>query len=106
MQPENIPVDSYTHLNFAFAHVDPTTYTIVPMAGTQTSLYSRFTALKKQKPGLKTWISIGGWSFNNPGPTQGTFSQLAASSSAQTPFYASVVNFLKQYDFDGVDIDW
>lgn len=76
------------------------------MAANQQALYSRFTALKKLKPGLQTWISVGGWSFTDPGPTQATFSTLAASSSAQSQFFASLVNFLQTYGFDGIDLDW
>jgi chitinase len=49
---------------------------------------------------------LGGWSFNDPGPTQSTFSQLAGSESAQQAFFASLLTFLSQYGFDGVDIDW
>lgn len=28
-------------------------------------LLSRFTALKEKKSGLQTWVSVGGWSFND-----------------------------------------
>ncbi|KAH8803723.1 glycoside hydrolase superfamily [Xylogone sp. PMI_703] len=101
-----IPVEAYTHLNFAFMLIDPNSFEIVPMDDGQPELYSRFTALKKSKPGLETWLSIGGWAFNDPGPTQRTFSQLAASSSAQSKFFASLTSFMAQYGFDGVDIDW
>jgi chitinase len=53
------------------------------------------------------WISIGGWTFNDPDqPTARTFSQLAASASAQQTFFASLVSFMATYGFDGVDIDW
>jgi len=48
----------------------------------------------------------GGWSFNDPGPTQFTFSDLAASESATEAFVNSLLTFLNQYGFDGVDIDW
>jgi chitinase len=106
MVPENIPIESYTHINFAFASIDPKTYNVTPAAPDQTSLYTRFTGLKKKQPGLKTWISIGNWAFTNPGPAQNTFSRLVASSSAKTGFYVSLIGFMKEYDFDGVDIYW
>lgn len=45
--------------------------------------------------------------MNDPGqPTKDTFSALAASSSAQSKFFASLVNFMSTYGFDGTDIDW
>lgn len=56
----------------------------------------------------QSWqISIGGWSMNDADqPTKDTFSALAASSSAQSKFFNSLVNFMSTYGFDGVDIDW
>ncbi|KAB5547199.1 glycoside hydrolase superfamily [Coniochaeta sp. 2T2.1] len=104
-----IPIKAYTHLNFAFAFIDPVSYAVVPMAENQKALYKRFTGLKAKKPGLQTWISIGGWSFNDPGPAQKTFSQLAASASAQKAFFLSVLDFLKEYgakDRGGVPEDF
>jgi len=105
--PENLLVGSYTHLNYAFAFVDPTSYKVAAMQQSDTELWPRFTALKQVNPGLETWISIGGWSMNDPDqPTAATFSTLAGSSSAQTAFFSSLVNFMSSYGFDGVDIDW
>ncbi|KAK4183327.1 hypothetical protein QBC35DRAFT_535808 [Podospora australis] len=106
MTPEEIPVEAYTHLNFAFAYIDPNTYAVTPMSQNQTDLYLRFTGLKSKKPGLQTWIAIGGWAMNDPGPYQKVFSTLAASSSAQSAFFSSLLAFLKRYNFDGVDLDW
>lgn len=93
-------------MNFAFLYIDPDSFEITPMDESQVPLYSQFTALKQSKPGLQTWITIGGWSFTDPGPTETTFSQLVASSSAQSSFFSSLTSFLAQYGFDGVDIDW
>ncbi|KDR82337.1 hypothetical protein GALMADRAFT_237588 [Galerina marginata CBS 339.88] len=107
MYPEGIPIGSYTHLNFAFAFVNPSTFAISPMSDGDPALYTRFTALKNTNPGLQTWISIGGWSMNDPDqPTATTFSDLAGSTDAQSKFFASALSFLETYGFDGVDIDW
>jgi chitinase len=76
------------------------------METSQQNLYSRVTALKKRKADLKVWISIGGWSFNDPGSSASTFSELAASKSKQSIFFDSLLNFLETYGFDGVDLDW
>jgi chitinase len=51
-------------------------------------------------------LLIGGWSFNDPGPTATTFSDLAGSSSAQQTFFASLTTFLINNGYSGVDIDW
>jgi len=77
------------------------------MSSSDPQLYSRFTALKNVNPGLQTWISIGGWSMNDPDqPTAATFSNLAGSTDAQSKFFTSVLSFLETYGFDGVDLDW
>lgn len=45
--------------------------------------------------------------MNDPDqPTAATFSTLAGSTSAQSKFFSSLVNFMSTYGFDGVDIDW
>lgn len=61
MVPENIPIGSYTHLNFAFAFINPSTYEIAPMAENQVDLYRRTTSLKSMNRGLEVWIAVGGW---------------------------------------------
>lgn len=105
--PEAIATGAYTHLNFAFAMIDPTSFAIAPMQETDVPLYSRFTALKTLNPGLETWISVGGWSMNDADqPTAATFSNLAASDDAQSAFFKSLLSFMATYGFDGVDIDW
>ncbi|KAJ5642215.1 glycoside hydrolase family 18 protein [Penicillium lividum] len=105
--PEDIPIGAYNHLNFAFAYIDPTTFQVAPMAADQVDLYNRTTALKALNNGMEVWISIGGWTMNDADqPTASTFSNLAASSSAQASFFASLVSFMETYGFDGVDIDW
>ncbi|KAH8660501.1 hypothetical protein BX600DRAFT_400333 [Xylariales sp. PMI_506] len=106
MTPEKIPIGGYTHVFFAFLYIDPVTYEIASMESNQVDLYSRITALKEDVADLEVWISIGGWSFTDPGATQETFTTLAASESLQATFFASVTSFLEQYGFDGVDMDW
>lgn len=107
MYPENIPAGAYTHLNYAFAMIDPVSFAVAPMSDSDKDLWPRFTALKEVNAGLKTWISIGGWSMNDADqPTAATFSTLAGSTEAQTKFFKSLITFMATYGFDGVDIDW
>jgi len=106
MTPDQIPLGFYTHINFAFALVDPVTFNIAPMGADVAALYDQVTNLKQKQPDLKVWITIGGWAMNDPGPTQTTFSDLAGSASAQSNFFNSLITFMKAHGFDGVDIDW
>lgn len=106
MEPEDIPLGWYTHINFAFALIHPTTFRMAPMDEGTASRYKRVSALKAQQSGLEVWIAVGGWAMNDPGPYRTTFSDLAKSSSAQAAFFESLVTFLKNNDFDGIDLDW
>ena len=62
--------------------------------------FVRLNALKKSYPNLKTFISIGGWDGS------ARFSDMALSDSTRKAFAQSCVTFIKQYGFDGIDIDW
>lgn len=107
MKPSQIPLGYYTHLNFAFAYIDPDTFQMAPMASDVAELYQNVTTLKQSQPDLKVWISIGGWSFNDADQsTATTFSDLAGSTSAQNEFFPSLITFLINNGFNGVDIDW
>ena len=69
-------------------------------------LYSRFTQLKDNNAGLQTWISVGGWSFTDPGPTRTAFSDMSSSSGNRKKFINELIKFMDNYGFDGVDLDW
>ncbi|KAL5319960.1 hypothetical protein ACEPPN_013019 [Leptodophora sp. 'Broadleaf-Isolate-01'] len=104
--PEDLNIDGFTSINFAFAFFDPNTFQISPMDANGASLYSRFTALKEKKAGLETWISVGGWSFTDPGATQNAFSNMVSTSTNRAAFIDGLVKFMSTYGFDGVDLDW
>lgn len=104
--PEQIPTGIYTHLNFAFASINPTTFQVAPASGSDLEMYKRLTNLKRADPDLKVYIAIGGWTFNDPGPTATTFSDIARSEANTKKFTQSLVSFLSTYNFDGVDLDW
>ena len=104
--PEDLNLDGFTHMNFAFSFFDPSSFEIVPMDSNGASLYSRFTALKSKKSSLQTWISVGGWSFTDPGPTQTAFSEMTSSSGNRRRFINGLIKFMDTYGFDGIDLDW
>lgn len=106
MTPEELNLSGYSHVNFAFAFFDPGSFQIAPMDSNSAGLYSRFTALKNKYNGLQTWISVGGWSFTDPGPTQQAFSKMTSSSGNRQTFISGLLKFMNQYGFDGIDLDW
>ncbi|KAJ6191606.1 Glycoside hydrolase superfamily [Penicillium mononematosum] len=104
--PEMIPPNVYTHLNYAFATIDPETFEVLSPNLDEADLMKRLTGLKDNDNTLKVNIAIGGWSFNDPGPTASIFSDLSASDKKQKKFFKSLISFMSTYNFDGVDIDW
>ncbi|KAG9759588.1 glycoside hydrolase family 18 protein, partial [Aureobasidium melanogenum] len=111
-QPWNIPTSGVTHVNFAFAYIDPSSFAITTMDGkTPESLFQDTTALKSMKSGLdvslEVFVSIGGWTFSDNGTdTQPVFSNIASSAENRQKFADEVVKFMTRYGFDGVDLDW
>ncbi|KAI0863675.1 hypothetical protein F4860DRAFT_521760 [Xylaria cubensis] len=106
--PEDLPLDALTHLNYAFAYLDPNTFRITTMDATiPVELFDKFSALKSINPRLQLYVSIGGWTFSDNGTyTQPIFGNIARTSSNRAKFANEVVSFLNHYGFDGIDIDW
>ena len=102
----DITVNGYTHLAYSFAKVGADLL-IAPYESSDVAEYTAFNNLKNgDNPDLKTLIAIGGWSHNDPGELQPRFGQVAATQATRQAFSASVVTFLRQYGFDGLDLDW
>ncbi|KAI2635311.1 hypothetical protein GGS21DRAFT_489974 [Xylaria nigripes] len=106
VSPEDLNLNGFTHINFAFAFFDPATFAIAPMDAPSGKLLSRFTALKENNAGLKTWVSVGGWSFTDPGPTRSAFSTMTSTAGNRQKFITGLIDFMDHYGFDGVDLDW
>lgn len=102
-------MSALTHINFAFAFVDPKTFDLVPMPDGKTSptLFAETAALKSQNPNLKVFISVGGWTFSDNGTaTQPLLGEISASASKRRIFADKIVRFLYIHGFDGLDLDW
>lgn len=106
VSPEELNITGFTHINYGFMLFDPNTFAIASADSNGTSLITRFTDLKSKNTGLKTWVAIGGWNFNEPGPTATAFSNMVGSPENRTKFAREIVSFMNTYAFDGLDIDW
>lgn len=88
--------DDFSVINYAFGHVNET------FDGVKIDNPERFRQLMKLKeknPELKMVLSIGGWG-------SGRFSEMAASDSLRKAFAENCAETMRQYGFDGIDIDW
>ncbi|KAF3058356.1 Killer toxin subunits alpha/beta [Daldinia childiae] len=100
-EPEDIVVAGLTHLNLAFVNFGDD----FKLQTGDGSLIYRSSLLKVNNPGLHVCISVGGWDFNNP-PDQTLWSDMANDYTNRQTFISSVVDFLKKYGLDGIDLDW
>ncbi|XP_076460167.1 chitotriosidase-1-like [Babylonia areolata] len=101
-----------THLLYAFAavqrHNNNNSDSLVPIATQKTEgreeelqRYHQFNALKKVHGQLKTLLSVGGSIQTN-----GDFVQIVSSESSRKHFAQNAVRHLREWGFDGLDIDW
>ncbi|GIY21316.1 probable chitinase 2 [Caerostris darwini] len=100
----NIDPNLCTHIVYAFAKLQNNQIeSSDPWLDLPSGLngYGKFNALKQRNPALMTLLSIGGW---NEGSQK--YSQMASSSSSRSTFVQSVVQYLRKYGFDGLDMDW
>ncbi|XP_068227286.1 probable chitinase 10 [Palaemon carinicauda] len=105
---EDIDLDLCTHLVYAFAVLDANSLTIKAHDSwldlpSGLDNYNKFTNLKNIKPGIKTTLAIGGWTDSH---SSSKYSTLVSSATNRQNFINHVIPFLKNYKFDGLDLDW
>jgi len=101
---EDIPVKDCTHIIYSFIGVDNTTWTpsiLEPEIDVDQNGFSNFTGLREIYPDVKFMVALGGW-----GEGGKKYSTLVSSSEKRTTFIKGVIEFLKKYNFDGLDLDW
>lgn len=110
----DIPADKLTHINYAFAKISDTgacaffdkyaaaekTYPGDKEDGSLHGNFRQLQLLKGKHPHLKTLLSVGGWTLSSP------FSDAALTMETRAKLARSCVQFMAQYGFDGLDIDW
>jgi len=108
---DNIDSSLCTHYIYAFAILNNVTFDAIQIYDYNADIdlggYANFNAMKKKNPGLKTMIAIGGWTDSEViGNGPGKYSQLVSDPVKRSTFINSVMAFLNQYEFDGLDLDW
>lgn len=98
LQPGDVAARKLTRINFAFANVQDGK--IVTGTTSDAANMAALIALKRENPSLTVLVSVGGWLWS------GNFSDMALTSESRRIFIQSVIEFIKRYRLDGLDIDW
>ncbi|CAG0881604.1 unnamed protein product [Darwinula stevensoni] len=104
-KPEYLDPHLCTHVVYAFAALDKN-YLLTPggdedKESEEMDLYSRVQALREANPRLKVLLAIGGWSFGSK-----PFKELTENAYRMNSFVYHALEFLREYKFDGLDVDW
>ena len=111
---DRMPWDKITHINYAFAHVGDDNKIAIgdKVAALEAELpgqtddfpykghFNVLNSYKKKYPNVKTMISVGGWADSTG------FYKMTQTEEGMVTFADSVVKFLRDYGFNGVDIDY
>ncbi len=96
---DTIAAEKLTHINYAFVDVRQNRAWLHNLA-TDSTNFRKLNGLKRRNPDLKLLISIGGWSWSE------NFSDAVLTDTSRAAFVASAVAIVRDYQLDGIDIDW
>ncbi|WAO97137.1 Chitinase [Fusarium falciforme] len=89
-QPQDLPASKLSHILYAFINVrsDGTVFTADTWADLEKHYQGDF------------MLSIGGWTWSS------NFAAAASTATTRSAFAKSAVTLMKDWGFDGIDIDW
>lgn len=96
----DLPADKLSHVNYAFANVSSAGECVAMSARVDQINLPELRQLKRQHPTLRTSISINASGKTNYYPLA------ARTDESRQRFARSAIAFMKQNDFDGIDLDW
>lgn len=98
LQAGQVDAHGMTRINYAFATIK--NGRMVLAGESDGANLAQLTALRKQNPSLAVLVSVGGWLGS------GNFSDVALNAQSRSVFIDSAIEVLKNYDLDGIDVDW
>ncbi|KAF4342256.1 chitinase 1 [Fusarium beomiforme] len=116
-QPRDLPASTLNHVLYAFVDVqsDGTVYSNDTKAdlgrdkdeersaSSEDNVFGgvqQMYVLKKAHRNLKVLLSIGGWNWST------NFTMAASTATTRSNFAKSAVTLMKDWGFDGIDVDW
>ncbi|XP_063916520.1 probable chitinase 10 [Zophobas morio] len=97
--PEDINANLCTHIIYAFATLKD--HKLAETSDKDPDMYDRVVALREKNPDLKVLLAIGGWAFGST-----PFKELTSNVFRMNQFVYDAIDFLREYQFNGLDVDW
>lgn len=104
VEPESLPLEYLTHINYSFSIPAPTGDTLMPLKNDDK--LKRLVAYAHKNNGAEVFISIGGWGIGDGGGNDSRFHRMAERAEGRHTFVKSALELVRKYDLDGVDLDW
>lgn len=98
IEPDEIAANLLTRINYAFANIE--NGKIVAGFAHDRENFDTLRSLKKKNPKLEVLVSVGGWTWS------GQFSDVSLTPASRQTFIDSAVQFIRDNQLDGLDIDW
>jgi len=98
LAPDQVDASRLTRINYAFSNIQGGRMVLGAPVDAQNFAVLR--TLRYSNPNLTVLVSVGGWLWST------NFSDMALTAESRRLFEDSVMQFLTQYDLDGLDIDW
>ncbi|CAH1985065.1 unnamed protein product [Acanthoscelides obtectus] len=97
--PEDVDASLCTHVVYAFATLKE--HKLAEANDKDPDMYDRLIALREKNAQLKVLLAIGGWAFGST-----PFKELTGNVFRMNQFVYDAIDFLREYKFNGLDIDW
>ncbi|CAH1961842.1 unnamed protein product [Acanthoscelides obtectus] len=97
LQVENLQASLCTHISVAFASISNNS---IYLEKSQIDTVQKLVNLKSLNKNLKILVSVGG------AGNDGEFPKMVLNHANRKSFIRSVIEYVKEYNIDGVDLDW